>query len=630
LLASLSAHPDPIILETEQARTQISQNDRISLAQERILTILSGRVRVGLAIRRRIAITVMLCVPVAGCGSGSSSGSSSSSPPPSLPVINSFAASPASVAQGQSTILAWQVTGATSLGISNISGTLPASSSSVVVVPATSTTYTLTATNSAGSAQQNATVTVTTTSTPIATVQMNPTATTVPIAANFLSIGMQIGDTTSMVGTSSSNVNPILEQLLKNLTQYANAPLLIRDSNDTSEDANDYSQGDLGAIAQVGQDLGAQFMVGVVLGNGDLPTATSEAQQLAAALPGGELQAIELGNEPDLYYGVTPPTCESATWDYSDYLSLYQQFAPAVMSASGVKLEAPVWAGLCSTWMDNLESFISTEASTIAVATVHHYSGTACNGATEPANYLLTEPAVDGDTQPLTGPVGIPPYLPAAQTAGIPFRIGELNSINCGGQLGVSNSFSSALWGMDIAFSYANVGVSGVNFFSPGDPNQANAYTPFDFTFTEGNGGNTYSVRNINPLYYGLLLFAEAVQNKAQLLPVTFATPTQANIKSWATIDGTQTIRLLLLNKDQNASGAVSIALSGYGSATVVRLMAPSYSSTSGVTLGGQTFDGSTDGTPQGTAYAETAQPASGVYTIAMPTVSGALITIQP
>jgi len=192
----------------------------------------------------------------------------------------------------------------------------------------------------------------------------------------------------------------------------------------------------------------------------------------------------------------------------------------------------------------------------------------------------------------------------------------------------VSNSFSSALWAMDIAFSYANVGVSGVNFFSPGDPNQANAYTPFDFTFTQGSGGNTYSVRNINPLYYGLLMFAQAVQNKAQLLPVELTT--QANIKAWATIDGTQTVRLLLLNKDENASGGIVVSLSGYGQATVTRLMAPSYSSTTGVTLGGQTFDGSADGSPQGTAYSEIAQPSSGTYTIATPAVSAVLLTIQP
>jgi hypothetical protein len=414
-------------------------------------------------------------------------------------------------------------------------------------------------------------------------------------------------------------VNPIYEQLLKNLIQYANGPLLIRELADGGN-SDFYDANRLAALSQVSQDLGVQFFVGVNFVDDDVATATGEAQQLVAGLPGSQLQAIEVGNEPDLYEG-----------SYDSYLGQYEVFAPALISASGgIKLSAPVWAGLSASFMNNLDSFISTEASTIAIVTVHHYSGTACNGATEPADYLLTEPAVDGDTQPLTGPVGIPPYLPAAQQAKIPFRIGELNSINCGGQLGVSNSFSSAMWAMDIAFSYANVGVSGVNFFATGDPNTPNAYTPFDFTSTSNGGVNTYAVRNINPLYYGLLLFVQTVQNNAQLLPVTLTTPTQANIKAWATIDANQTIRLLLLNKDQNASGPVSIALSGYGQATITRLTAPSFSSTTGVTLAGQTFDGSADGTPQGTAYSEIAQPSSGVYTIALPAVSAALITLQP
>ncbi len=559
-------------------------------------------------------VALLLALLLGACGGNGGTAVS----PPSAPVINSFAGSPAEITAGQSTTLGWQVSGATSVQLSNVTATPQTSSSSVTVVPAATTTYTLTATNSAGSTQQSTTVTVT--SAPqVASVQINPTAAAAPIPPNFLSIGQTMGDTLTMVGTSSTNMNPIYEQLLRNLIQYANGPLLIRELSDGGN-SDVYDAGNLSALSKLNQDLGAQFFVGVDFVDDDVTTATGEAQQLVAGLPGSQLQAIELGNEPDLYEN-----------SYDDYLAQYEVFAPALVSASGgIKLSAPVWAGLSSSFMGNLESFISTQASTIAIVTVHHYSGTACNGATEPLDYLLTEPAVDGDTQPLTGPVGIPPYLPAAQQAKIPFRIGELNSINCGGQLGVSNSFSSALWAMDIAFSYANVGVSGLNFFAPGDPNTPNAYTPFDFTSTSNGGVRTYAVRNINPLYYGLLLFAQAVQNNAQLLPVTLTTPTQASIKAWATIDGNQTIRLLLLNKDQSASGPVSITLNGYGQGTVTRLTAPSFSSTTGVNLAGQTFDGSADGTPQGTAYAEIAQPSSGVYTVALPAVSAALITLQP
>jgi len=492
------------------------------------------------------------------------------------------------------------------------------------------TTYMMTASNAVGSVDSSVTVNVSQ-SVPIASVTINAGEATQPIAPDFLGIGHSMGDTLSLIGTSSTNMNPIYEQLLKNLTQYANAPLLIREEAEGSSGAdnpNVYNAQRLAALAQLSKDAGAHFMVGVDFVDDVVSTATAETQELVTGL-GGILDAIELGDEPDLY-GINGERPEGAAWDYADYLADYEQFAPAILAVSGgLKLEAPVFSGVNATagFMANLNSFVSGHASQLAVVTAHHYSGNGCNGATEPPDYLLTEAAVDGDTQPLTGPIEIGQYLTAAQQVGLPFRIGELNSINCGGQLGVSNTFSSALWAMDIAFAYANAGVSGVNFFATADPNNADAYTPFDFTYTETNGVRTYSIRNINPLYYGMLLFAQAVQNKAQLAPVSLAT--NANIKAWATIDPNGTVRLLLLNKDESASGAVAISLPSYGQATVTRLTAPSYFSTTGVILGGQTFDGSVNGTPQGSAYSEIVQANSDTYTVALPSISAALVTIQ-
>lgn len=564
---------------------------------------------------------------LAACGGGGNSGGSVSTPPvPSAPTIASFTATPNDITAGQSAKLTWQVSGATSLQLNGITATPQTTSGTVIVAPTTTTIYTLTATNVVGTTQNSVTVTVVPASA-VASVTINPTATTQTIAPSFLGIGLTMGDTLSMVGTSASNVNPIYEQLLRNMSQYANGPFLIREEADGTSNADVYDAGNLAALEQVHKDLGVQYFVAVDFSDDVVATATAEAADLAAGLPGGALQAIEIGNEPDLYETSGE---RGAGWNYTEFLSDWQQFASPVAASGGVKLDAPVWAGLSAGFMSNLDSFISTEGAMLGVVTVHHYSGNGCNGNTEPADYLLTEAAVDGDTQPLTGPVGIATYLAAAQTAVIPFRLGELNSVNCGGILGVSNTFSSALWAMDEVFSYVNDGVSGVHFSTPGDPNNVEAYTPFNFTFTESNGIRTYAVRNINPIYSGMLMFAQAVQNGAQLLPVTLATPTGANIKAWATIDSARTIRLLLLNKDETASGPVAIALNGYGQAVVTRLTAPAYSSTSGVTLGGQTFDGSTDGKPQGTAYSETVQPTGSTYTVALPAVSAALITIQP
>jgi hypothetical protein len=90
-----------------------------------------------------------LAIAASGC---------SQSAAPAVPVIGSFAATPASILPGASSLLSWTVSGASSLsidhGVGGVTGT------SISVTPATTTTYRLTATNGAGTATADATVTV--------------------------------------------------------------------------------------------------------------------------------------------------------------------------------------------------------------------------------------------------------------------------------------------------------------------------------------------------------------------------------------------------------------------------------------------------------------------------------------
>jgi len=75
-----------------------------------------------------------------------------------LPVINAFTATPASVHLGQSAILAWDVSGASQLSIDN--GVGVQTGHSVAVTPAATTTYTLTATGLGGDTTAQVTVRV--------------------------------------------------------------------------------------------------------------------------------------------------------------------------------------------------------------------------------------------------------------------------------------------------------------------------------------------------------------------------------------------------------------------------------------------------------------------------------------
>ena len=76
-----------------------------------------------------------------------------------LPEIASFTASPPIIAPGEDATLAWQVSGATTITISDGIGAVGAQGSQAVS-PAATTTYTLTATNSTGTVTAEATVTV--------------------------------------------------------------------------------------------------------------------------------------------------------------------------------------------------------------------------------------------------------------------------------------------------------------------------------------------------------------------------------------------------------------------------------------------------------------------------------------
>jgi hypothetical protein len=76
----------------------------------------------------------------------------------SSPTVRSFAAAPASIVQGQSATLSWDMSGGGTVSIAPDVGTV--AGTSVVVSPTVTTTYTLSAENSAGSTTATTTITV--------------------------------------------------------------------------------------------------------------------------------------------------------------------------------------------------------------------------------------------------------------------------------------------------------------------------------------------------------------------------------------------------------------------------------------------------------------------------------------
>ena len=117
-----------------------SGNGNISVSPSRTTTYTLTASRSGRTVTRRVTVTVA----VTGAG-----------------VVNGLTANPTTIAEGNSAVLEWVTTGAESLTITGLTGTLDKPAGNAVVTPTTTTTYTLTATGKSGTPPVVRTVTVT-------------------------------------------------------------------------------------------------------------------------------------------------------------------------------------------------------------------------------------------------------------------------------------------------------------------------------------------------------------------------------------------------------------------------------------------------------------------------------------
>ena len=119
-----------------------------------------------------LAVAMAIMILIAGCITVTPPGGQlAESGGAQLPVINSFSASPGSIAPGQNSTLSWNVASASTVSISGIGNV--ALTGTQVVSPSTGSAYTLTATNQSGSA--TATTQVLVSGTPVPTPTVTPT-----------------------------------------------------------------------------------------------------------------------------------------------------------------------------------------------------------------------------------------------------------------------------------------------------------------------------------------------------------------------------------------------------------------------------------------------------------------------
>src|SRR5581483_258496 len=262
------------------------------------------------------------------------------------------------------------------------------------------------------------------------------------------------------------------------------------------------------------------------------------------ALPSGALASVAFGNEPDLYW-LQPwldrervaSTLSSTPLHWVESYSrqserrYYRQYAQAFRHTfPHLSLEAPDVAFPNPTWISRL-----TNLGRLApqVLSIHRYATAYCrrihyHGAPKITTFLR-----NGTSAGLAGTLRRDLALARLNRAAV--RVSEMNSVTCGGEEGVADSFATALWAPDVLFELMRAGVMGANFhIRPRLPNAPFHILP--------------SGVQAEPEVYGLALFARMIGPSPMLLGTTLPRLPGHPLKAWA-VSSANGLRLLLINK---------------------------------------------------------------------------------
>jgi Glycosyl hydrolase family 79 C-terminal beta domain len=451
-------------------------------------------------------------------------------------------------------------------------------------------------------------------------------ATRQSIAPDFLGLSFEYWAVTDYAGPDPHRVNPVFLQLIRNVT--GSAPVL-RIGGDTTDDTwwptpraskpagivYDLTRPWIATIGALANKLGARLILGIDLEADSTQVAAAEARALIAGIGRQHVEALELGNEPELYnsfdWGFSGAPGRPKNWDFAAFDRDFTRIGAALprLPLAGPVVGQPNWFGYTNRFL--------SDQPRVSIVTLHRYPLQQCFLHPSQIKYpsiahLLAPANSRGLADSVAGSVK------AAHAHHATLRIDEMNSLSCGEAPAVTNSFASALWSLDVLFEMARVGVDGVNVHTyPGASSQL-------FTFTRVHGRWRAAVE---PDYYGLAMFAQAAPPGSRLLRVSPAGP--PGLETWATRAPDGTLRVTLINEGTRTRVIAVRAPAGVGAATgrLERLQAPSITATGRVTLAGQRF-GAASGLPVGRRRTAVVAPRNGRYTIRVPAASAALLTV--
>ncbi|MGH2926677.1 MAG: hypothetical protein ACRDL8_00550, partial [Solirubrobacteraceae bacterium] len=297
-----------------------------------------------------------------------------------------------------------------------------------------------------------------------------------PMPSGFVGVSFEYRALHQYTGRNPLAVDPVLLGLLSGLAPGQSPVIRIGgDSTDGSwwpipgmiPQGGIYypiTKGWLRTTRALADDLHAKLILGINLASGRPAIAAAEGRAFMEGIGARRIEALEIGNEPDLY-GVFP-------W-YEDHRGHVFHARPRGYGLSGYTKQFTQWARVLPrlplagpavsgpSWMRGLGRFISAEPR-LRIVTYHRYPLRACvTDPNDPSFPTISNLLADRSSAGLAAPLAS--YAALAHRRGLQFRLAEMNSASCEGARGVSDTFASALWALDTMFNLAAAGVDGVN-----------------------------------------------------------------------------------------------------------------------------------------------------------------------
>lgn len=218
-------------------------------------------------------------------------------------------------------------------------------------------------------------------------------------------------------------------------------------------------------------------------------------------------------------------------------------------------------------------------------------------------------------------------FVPAAEVNGLPYRIEEVNSFYNGGAVNVSNTFASALWGLDYMYWWAQHNMTGINFHTgdsvaAGDGTNPCMYASF---VTSDNG---YYVR---PLGYAVKAFDMTA--KGSFVPLQFTSnDDDVNVTGYAVLSQNKNLFITLINKEIGEEARevnIVFKINGkFAKGEVMHLNSPGGdAAVTGIKLGNSEITDSAEWNGEWTLFEQNLN--DGDFIIDVPATSAALIKLS-